>query len=68
METEDIKELKQKIIRDRWDLCTRCVHLLPKVNICKKCGCFMPVKTKLEKARCPIGKWEKIDIKEIPTE
>jgi uncharacterized paraquat-inducible protein A len=24
---------------------------------CKKCGCFMILKTKLEVAKCTIGKW-----------
>jgi len=24
---------------------------------CKKCGCFMAIKTKLQAATCPLGKW-----------
>lgn len=26
-------------------------------NITTGCGCFMPAKTKLLKAKCPLGKW-----------
>jgi predicted Zn-ribbon and HTH transcriptional regulator len=49
-------------------LCGRCVHLIPNINVCKKCGCFMPAKTRLSGARCPIGKWEKIEVKDITEE
>jgi hypothetical protein len=45
-------------IAKRIALCGRCVHLIPKVNVCKKCGCFMPAKTRLTGAKCPIGKWD----------
>jgi hypothetical protein len=26
-------------------------------KLCQKCNCFMPVKTTLATAKCPIGKW-----------
>lgn len=28
-----------------------------KDQLCQKCNCFMPVKTTLVNAKCPIGKW-----------
>jgi len=42
---------------DRWSLCQSCEYLFKPTGTCKKCGCFMKVKTKLAKAKCPIGKW-----------
>jgi hypothetical protein len=41
----------------RFAICKACPELLPITNQCKKCGCIMNLKTKLEKAVCPIGKW-----------
>ena len=46
------KEKQEK----RWDICKKCPELKPS-NRCKKCGCFMKVKTKLNLASCPINKW-----------
>lgn len=47
----------EKTFNDRFDLCKKCPELIQLTKQCKKCGCFMIVKTKLEKATCPIGKW-----------
>jgi hypothetical protein len=41
----------------RLDICKACEFYRAKTNQCKKCGCFMKLKTTLENARCPIGKW-----------
>jgi hypothetical protein len=41
----------------RFDICKSCPELIKFTAQCKKCGCFMKAKTKLEKATCPIGKW-----------
>lgn len=41
----------------RYDLCKACPELIDLTKQCKKCGCFMPAKTKLAKATCPLGKW-----------
>lgn len=41
----------------RFDICLQCPELIKLSGQCKKCGCFMKVKTKLESAKCPIGKW-----------
>lgn len=45
---------------ERVIICKSCDHLLQKLEICKKCGCYMPWKTQLDFAKCPIGKWGKI--------
>ena len=41
----------------RLDICKSCPELIKITKQCKKCGCFMSAKTKLEFAKCPIGKW-----------
>jgi len=41
----------------RMDICRSCEFFRSKTETCKKCGCFMKLKTKLERAHCPIGKW-----------
>lgn len=41
----------------RFDMCKACPELIKLSNQCKKCGCFMILKTKLAKAECPLGKW-----------
>jgi len=41
----------------RLEICKQCPELISLTNQCKKCGCFMNLKTKLEKATCPLGKW-----------
>ena len=49
----------QDIIDKRWDECQKCEFLFKPTGSCKKCGCFMQVKTKNSTASCPIGKWGK---------
>ena len=41
----------------RMEICSACPELIRLTKQCKKCGCFMTVKTRLEAAKCPIGKW-----------
>lgn len=45
------------IINKRLDICKQCPELIQLTKQCKLCGCFMEMKTKLEIATCPIGKW-----------
>ncbi len=42
---------------ERMEICRSCPHLTLPFNRCEKCGCFMDLKTRLQNARCPIGKW-----------
>lgn len=49
----NIEELSEQ----RFSICLSCEHLRAIPKTCKKCGCFMKAKVKLEKATCPIGKW-----------
>ena len=46
-----------EIQKQRMDVCLSCPELIQLTKNCKKCGCFMEMKTKLEHAACPLGKW-----------
>jgi hypothetical protein len=45
----------------RIKICEECPHLAKAVKICGHCGCFMPIKTWIRTAKCPIDKWGKIE-------
>jgi hypothetical protein len=49
----------QTIIDKRMSICNSCEFLIQATKQCKKCGCVMPLKTKLANAGCPIEKWHK---------
>ena len=49
--------VSEDISYKRFDVCKSCPELIEITNQCKKCGCFMNLKTKLKEAACPIGKW-----------
>jgi hypothetical protein len=42
---------------ERYSICKACPELVKLTKQCKKCGCIMSKKTKLELAVCPLGKW-----------
>lgn len=42
---------------DRLSICKECPELIQMTKQCKKCGCFMELKVKLEEATCPLNKW-----------
>jgi len=46
-----------EVAEERFSICKACPELIKLTYQCKKCGCLMAMKTKLEKAVCPIGKW-----------
>lgn len=41
----------------RMKICGGCPELWAPTFQCKRCGCFMKGKAKLEAAKCPLGKW-----------
>lgn len=49
--------MSEELAKARMDVCSTCEHLIQMTKQCKKCGCFMPMKTKLQDATCPVGKW-----------
>ncbi len=40
----------------RFEICSNCENLT-KFKVCKVCDCFMPLKTKLIRAKCPEHRW-----------
>jgi hypothetical protein len=47
----------QELQNKRITICKSCDKLISKVNVCKECGCIMPLKVTLDNATCPLGKW-----------
>ena len=47
-----VKEQKR-----RYDMCQVCEHFVKHAKRCRKCGCYMKHKVKLEVSECPIHKW-----------
>lgn len=63
-EIEERKSSKALLIpaeiqQERMNICNDCEFLYKKTNTCKKCMCFMGLKTYLPYAKCPLGKWGK---------
>jgi hypothetical protein len=52
-----IDRVDEETASKRYSICQSCPELVKLTKQCKKCGCFMTAKTKLEKATCPLGKW-----------
>ena len=48
--------VSKEIEKKRFDHCKSCTFLRD-LNRCTKCGCFMKMKVKFKKAKCPIGIW-----------
>ena len=48
---------QEDLVNSRLKICRGCEYFRPKTETCRKCGCFMKLKTTLENAKCPIGKW-----------
>ena len=48
---------EEALAKDRMSICLLCPQLIKATKQCKKCGCFMHLKTKLAEATCPLGKW-----------
>ena len=49
-----------ELSKKRMEICRKCVYLIPKVEICRACGCVMYAKSKIRWAVCPKGKWNNI--------
>lgn len=43
--------------KKRHNICKSCDKYRKALDQCKVCGCIMTLKTKLDNATCPIGKW-----------
>lgn len=52
------KHLKEnELFQIRYSICNSCPEFIKLTKQCRKCGCFMEQKAKLEAASCPLGKW-----------
>lgn len=51
------KPVDEQVSNNRMDICIECPELIKITNQCKKCGCFMKLKTQIESSKCPLGKW-----------
>ena len=47
----------EQVSSARYEICLACPELIDLTKQCKKCGCFMSAKVKLNNATCPLGKW-----------
>lgn len=47
----------KSLIESRLAICNQCPAFNKNLAKCKKCGCFMKLKSTLRQASCPIGKW-----------
>ncbi len=47
----------EQLKKERMDMCRACDQFKPTTQQCRKCGCFMQLKTKMKDAHCPINKW-----------
>lgn len=45
------------LIESRLAICRECPYFRASTEQCRKCGCFMKLKTTLQRAKCPVGKW-----------
>lgn len=55
-----------KTYEERIEICKTCPELIKVTFQCKKCGCFMKEKSKLADASCPLSKWGKVNVEEVP--
>ena len=49
--------IEGEIAQERISICRECPELIKPTVQCKKCGCFMVAKVKLNSSSCPLGKW-----------
>lgn len=59
MNIVDRFKVPDEVRKERLDMCLKCEHFLKLTRQCKKCGCFMDLKTWVRDLECPVGKWSK---------
>jgi hypothetical protein len=52
-----VERVTENVAEERYSICLGCPELLKLTKQCKKCGCFMAIKSKMKVASCPLGKW-----------
>lgn len=56
-EGQEQNALDKPTSKERYLICKECDSFVNLVKVCKECGCFMPAKTLIDDASCPLGKW-----------
>ena len=51
------KRSTKQLQEERLAICETCEFFRKGSYTCQKCNCFMKMKTKLDRARCPVHKW-----------
>lgn len=51
------KRSEEELVEYRLSICAECPFFRKGAQQCRKCGCFMKLKTRLHRANCPMGKW-----------
>lgn len=46
-----------EIYEQRIDICKNCDMLNEEIKMCKRCGCFVYIKARIVKSKCPLDKW-----------
>ena len=54
-------------MNEKYAICKQCEKFDNKLKLCKVCKCFMPVKTRLPNTKCPLGKWENLNLIKLNT-
>lgn len=56
---ENPSETTLKVIEaeKRLVICRECDKYIKLAKVCKECRCFMPMKARLRKSKCPLEKW-----------
>ncbi len=49
--------VSDEIKESRYSICKQCPEFIDLTTQCKKCGCVMKIKSGIQAATCPIGKW-----------
>lgn len=56
-------EKQPDFAKERYDFCKTCTEFNNVLKLCTQCGCWMPGKTKLKSASCPLGFWNALNEK-----
>lgn len=59
MQQPDPEQPPESFAQQRLAICRNCENYV--AMICKKCGCFMPAKSRLKSAECPIQLWRAVN-------
>jgi hypothetical protein len=56
MQPEPQRETRSDLIARRLGACAECPSLTD-LSVCRKCGCYMPVKVLFAGVKCPDERW-----------